>query len=376
MHLVLFFTYGMTLKRWERAGILRRESAFYIKLAEKGVKVTFVTYGDAGEYEYQEKLPGITILPLYGYVRRPRSALIRFLNSFHIAETVSEHIEECDVLKTNQLWGGWLALGVKRTLNKPLLLRCGFERYSSELTRNAPFLRRKLTWFISRKLYRSADKILLPSESDAEFVRKKFKIKNEKIVIYPNFIDTDIFYPEEKTEEKKCGRILYVGRLESVKNLNLLIKAAHKAGTGLDIYGKGSQKKELGELAAEIGADVKFFDPLPNTELPEVYRKYGIFVLPSVFEGSPKVILEAMACGLAVIASDIPGSSAIIRNGENGILVSADEKSLSDAIQRVSADCVLRTKLGKNAAETIRKKYSMNRALERELDIINDAAGI
>ena len=71
--------------------------------------------------------------------------------------------------------------------------------------------------------------------------------------------------------------------------------------------GSGSQKEELVKLAVKLGVNLKVTDQIPNEKLPETYRQADIFVLPSLAEGHPKALLEAMSCGLACMASNIPG---------------------------------------------------------------------
>jgi len=373
MKLVLFFTYGMTLKRWDSAGLFSREVKPYIRLAKSGVEVTFVTYGDASEYEFESRMPGIKVIPIYDHIRKPRTKAVRFIHSFHIASqliAISEKltplcgIDDCDILKTNQMWGSWLAVAVKKQIQKPLIVRCGYERYSSDCQRKAPWWMRILSYRISRTAYRNADAVVLSTEKDAEFVMKKFKVPKDKISVIPNTIDTDLFSPGANDNEKR-NRILYIGRLSEEKNLPIVIEALSGTEIGFDIYGSGKLKNELIELAEQHKVDLKIYKSLPNEKLPEIYRKYPIFVLMSQFEGNSKVLIEAMSCCRAVIASNVPGNSAIIENHINGILVDQNPCELRKSIIDLMKNCELRKKLSLKARETIVNRYDIEKVVKQ-----------
>jgi glycosyltransferase involved in cell wall biosynthesis len=378
MKLTLFFTYGMTLKRWDSSGLFSREVKPYIRLVESGIDVTFVTYGDASEHEFESRMSGIKVIPIYEYIRKPRTKLIRFLHSFYIAPQLIENygesnpshdIEEIDILKTNQMWGSWLAVAVKKLIEKPLIVRCGYEKYSSDCQRKAPWWMRVLTYRVSRSAYKNADAVVLSSDRDVEFVSRKFKISKDKISVMSNTIDTELFYPASKSESE-IKRILYIGRLTEVKNLHIVIEALSGTGIGFDIYGRGELKKELIELSEKYNVDLKIYKNIPNDKLPDIYRKYPIFVLMSQFEGNSKVLLEAMSSGNAVIASNIPGNSAIIENGVNGIVVEPDPCELRRSIEELMENCELRRKLASNARDTITSKFSLKQGIARELELL------
>ena len=223
---------------------------------------------------------------------------------------------------------------------------------------------RILSYRISRTAYRNADAVVLSTEKDAEFVMKKFKVPKDKISVIPNTIDTDLFSPGANDNEKR-NRILYIGRLTEVKNLHIVIEALSGTGIGFDIYGKGELKNELIKLAELHKVDLKIYKSLPNEKLPEIYRQYPIFVLMSQFEGNSKVLLEAMSCGRTVVASNIPGNSAIIKDRINGILVEPNPCELRKSIEELLKESELRKKLSLNARETIVSKYDIEKTVKQ-----------
>ena len=368
--LVLFFTYGMSLKRWSESAILQRELHYYRMLAGHNIDIVFVTYGDETEHCYLDDIrESITVVPVYEHIRKPRTRTVRFFHSFHLAKHLTEYIEDSDILKTNQMWGGWVAAAVKKLIRKPLIVRCGYERYASAVARKAPLWLRWFTYFISRSVYKAADAVMLTTEKDAEFVSGHFGIKRSEIYLFPNSVDTKRFIPADKKVYK--DRILFIGRLVKVKNLPILIEALKGTDIKLDIFGNGPEKETLLALAERVNVKIKISDPIPNDELPDVYRKYPLFVLPSKYEGNPKVLLEAMSCGIAVVGSDISGISAVVRNGETGMLFPADNScELRRIITELMENCELRRKLASNAREKICSEFSMEQRITQELKLL------
>ncbi len=125
MHITLFFTYGISLKTWHETGLLDREIVLYKKLIEKGMKVSFITYGDASDYQYKDKLGDIEIIPFYAFVKKPSSKIIRFIQSFFLPFILKDQLKKADILKTNQMSMSWAPLIAKILFKKKLLLDVG-----------------------------------------------------------------------------------------------------------------------------------------------------------------------------------------------------------------------------------------------------------
>jgi glycosyltransferase involved in cell wall biosynthesis len=108
---------------------------------------------------------------------------------------------------------------------------------------------------------------------------------------------------------------------------------------------------------------------LPHERLPEVLHQAAAFVLPSLYEGHPKALLEAMACGLPVIALDVPGINDILRHKETGWLCQPTADSLKKGIQTVLADRKLQQRLSANGSRFIQEHFSLQRVLRQELNL-------
>ena len=95
----------------------------------------------------------------------------------------------------------------------------------------------------------------------------------------------------------RCDRIVYVGRLSKEKNLFNLLSALSTTGYQLDLYGDGELKDSLQSRAQKLGIDAQFKGVVSNSKLPLILNRYNYFILPSISEGMPKALIEAMACG-------------------------------------------------------------------------------
>src|SRR5262245_33930696 len=119
LRLVLFFSRGVSLQSWDKAGMLEREVALYRRLQSSGVCVTFVTYGDYRDRDYAKRLPGITIL-----CNRWNLNLKRYMQRVHLIHGLP--LMRANVIKSNQMPGADLALRAAKFWRKPLVARCGY----------------------------------------------------------------------------------------------------------------------------------------------------------------------------------------------------------------------------------------------------------
>ena len=160
-------------------------------------------------------------------------------------------------------------------------------------------------------------------------------------------------------EEVPCNRdtkrIVTVGRLEKQKNQAILINAfiglsERFPGWTLDLYGEGRLRPVLETLIGDHADVVRLMGE--TSDMRGVFSQTALFVLPSLYEGMPNALMEAMAMGIPCIATDCPcgGPAMLIQNGENGLLVPVDdERALADAMEAVMTDGELGQKLGANA---------------------------
>ena len=177
----------------------------------------------------------------------------------------------------------------------------------------------------------------------------------DRIVVKPHFV-----WPNELREGS--GRyFLYLGRLSEEKGVDILLRAWDRLLGRLIIAGVGPDEMSL---RANAGADVEFVGSVSPRKAAELVRGATGVVVPSIGqEGAGRVVLEAYAAGVPVVATNIGGLSEVVVHGTSGLLVDpSDEMALSDAIGRLS-DPPENRRLGKGAYRLWRERYSPERAL-------------
>ncbi len=224
-----------------------------------------------------------------------------------------------------------------------------------------------------RIVWNKARLVICLTEADAREV-VKYGCPRQKIVIIPNWVNTDLFKPAEYQEE---NLILWMGRFVSTKGLEYLVKAAkivlqHYPKALFVLLGDGPLKSKIAHLIADEGLSKSFElrDSVSYEKVAEHICHASIFVFPSFKEGMPFAVLEAMACGIPVVGSDIPGVNSIIRDGEHGLLVEPkDHISLSKGIMRLLESKDLRTRLGKNARKLVEELYTPEQVVNKTIDL-------
>jgi glycosyltransferase involved in cell wall biosynthesis len=326
-----------------------------------------LTYGDESDRNWEDELNGIELLPVYERIKRPKKKLLRFLQSFLIPFYFKNELRQTNILKTNQVSGSWVAVISKWLFNKQLLTRCGYEAYKNSLHSDNSNLLHYLLRVSSLMAYRSADHILLNTNEIASFVKNTFEVKTSKITVAPNWIDTNRFFPSPKISYN--SKILFVGRFSKEKNITMLLYALKGTGIGLDLVGNGEIQPDLQHLALKLGVETNFLGRFPNDQMPEIYNRYRIYVLCSHYEGNPKTLLEAMACGCAVMGSNVPGIRDVIVHNQSGLLVPPNALALQKAIKLLTANAILCKSLGVSARKQIIKNNSLDNYLNKEVQI-------
>ena len=164
---------------------------------------------------------------------------------------------------------------------------------------------------------------------------------------------------------------LTTARLDPQKGLDVLLRAARSVeGARFVIAGVGGELARLERQADELGVRERIVFLGHRTDVPALLAASDAFVLPSLFEGTPLSLLEAMAAGKAVVASAIPGTDELVVDDENGLLVPVrDAKALAQALRRVVADAELRVRLGAAARRTVQTAHSVGSSTQRVVDV-------
>lgn len=212
----------------------------------------------------------------------------------------------------------------------------------------------------TRIVWSSASAVIAVSEGLRDLSLEA--IPSVNIGVIPNGVDCRYFSPTQGRQERESElvRFLFVGRVVRQKGLSYLLDALSrlkKQGAinwHLRIVGDGPMRSYLEAQATEQDIDemVEFTGWQPFEQIPGEMRSADLFVLPSIAEGMPLVLLQAMACGLPALATEVSGSIDLVRPGHNGLLVPAkDPMALTEALNSLLASKSLRSKMGKHSRE-------------------------
>ncbi len=215
---------------------------------------------------------------------------------------------------------------------------------------------------------RSAYRIVAPSETLVDIMRRTWRLPRERIEHIPNGIDLRRFAPENGRTERENVILGAVGALRPEKNHDLLLSAcaalARRMPIRLVIAGDGPERKTLEEKAQSLGlaATVEFLGHCPTPE--EIYRRLDLFVLSSRTEQMPLAVLEAMASGLPVVSTDAGDVKKMV-SPENRPFIVASEKDFYQALTSLAANSPLRKNIGAaNRARCI-ALYDIRKMLQR-----------
>lgn len=367
MRLVVFFSRGMSLERWRQAGIFDRELALYRGLLPHLEHLAFVTYGGAEDLRLAVEIPGVEILP-------NRWGLPANLYSLIAPCLHRRLLSRATLFKTNQINGAWCAVIAKRLFRKKLVVRCGF-LWSDFVSRlQGGTWRETIATRLERWVFRAADLAITAGPADRQTVIDRYGIDAGRVHVIPNYVDTAAFRPLPDVTPHP-GRITFTGRLVEQKNLRALLEAVEGVpGASLVLVGDGPLRGDLEASAAARKIDATFLGTRAHAELPRLLNQSAVFVLPSHYEGNPKALVEAMACGVAVVGTRVPGTRDILVDRETGCLCGTSAAEIRLALREVLADPALRQRIGAGALAYVRERCSVGAAVERELALLRSLA--
>jgi glycosyltransferase involved in cell wall biosynthesis len=290
-----------------------------------------------------------------------------------------KYARSADIIHAQWSLTAMIGVLLKKIYKKPLVLT---ERGSSlNAAMEYRFTRMVLKWILENCDYITAN-------SFNQISRIKSLGFEGNVCAVPNGIDTDKFRPEDKNKARnrlglpKDKRIiLFVGWLVKGKGVDYLLESVKKIKVHFPdmlvvIVGGGLEFKNYKRYVSENGLErsVVFTGPKMSDEIPKFMNAADIFVLPSLSEGRPNVVAEAMACGLPVIATAVNGTPELIEDGIDGILIEPESpKDIEDAVLRLFGDTKLYEAIKSRARNSImRKKITWNTTADNFFDIYNE----
>lgn len=248
--------------------------------------------------------------------------MLRFYESYH-----KKHGRPDIILAHSSIWAGLVAAFIREKYGVPYVIT----EHRSRFVYNTPEAKALFQpWFYPylQNAFEGAEKVITVSDSLQPFIKQIAPKATERLVSIPNMVDTDFFKPSELPKPQKPFRYFSLANLIPLKGMDKLIEAFASLNTlqpgafSLTIGGDGSERNKLEQMVAEMKLNdkVTFVGKLNRSQVLEHMQQAHAFVLASHFEAFGVVFIEALACGLPLIATRAGGPESIIRESE-GILV-------------------------------------------------------
>jgi len=359
-HLGVLLNSGDSLAVMEREGQRGRFVDHYLRrYVDAFAQVSVFTYGDERRivFERARFVPGKPRWkgPLY-------AALMPLLHR--------RVFREVGLLRVMQTGAALPAVIARALYGTPLVLTYGY-RYGDFMRLKG---RRAYGWWLDR-LERVAlplaERVIVTTPTLHAHVARF--VGEERIAFLPNGVDLSRFKPQPH-ERNEVATALFVGRLTAQKNLPLAIAALGPLAERVRLVcvGAGEQEMELLQAAQRAGLSLELVGAAPHEKLPEYHRRADLFVLPSLIEGHPKALVEAMAAGLPCVGADAPGIRDVIEHEQNGLLAAPEPAAFRAAVERLLDDPQFARALGERARATAMEKYDLTRLLDREVVLLHN----
>jgi glycosyltransferase involved in cell wall biosynthesis len=190
------------------------------------------------------------------------------------------------------------------------------------------------------------------------------RVPRDQVEVVPNGVDPG----PEPVPEPPGARPLFVGRLTRQKGVDVLLRAVAACGGGVDIVGAGDQEAALRDMAVGLGLRERARFLGRTSGVREAYDRASVVVLPSRAEGMPNVVLEAMAAGRPVVATNVPGTDEVVVPGETGLLVPPEDAcALAEALGDLAVDPARRARMGRAGRTRVLHRFRHQDTVERTL---------
>jgi len=364
--LILALTRGMSLAEWGRLGMIEREWELYTQLAPHYGRLVVLSYGDpAIEAQVAARMSPapIVVTPADSADAHPR-----VLAALAGARSV--------LIKTNQMDGVFPAARTAKFLRAngltvALVGRGGYLRSRFLADQYGPASKQAADAAAEEHdLCAASDAIVGTTPEMVHALSWRYGVAPERTRVVPNYV---IVQGSTRCAAEREPTVLYAGQLVARKRVDMLIRACacisddNQARLTLSIIGEGPEEPALKALVGELGVNARFEKRLPHTELLERMRRAAIYAQASMLEGHPKAVIEAMACGAAVIVTDSPGMRDVLTHGVTGLRVEAHVGALADAIDLLLTDEPWREQMGHAAAHVAQEQYGLRAIVPLEL---------
>lgn len=292
-----------------------------------------------------------------------------------------------DIVHTHSSKAGFLGRIAARLAGVPVVIHTP---HVFPFLMEGPALRNKFYAALERIAARCTTRIVCVWQDEKRAAQDWRIMPADRIIVIENGIDAGAFACGQAASAEaraRCGlkdgefAVGVIGRFTAQKGHRHLIEAARIVCREIPavrflLVGDGELKTEILSMISEKGLTEHFRIMDQTEDIYAFYHALDLFVLPSLWEGLPYSLLEAMACGRAVVATRVGGVGDVVADGSDGLLVSpADSIALARAIVTVLSDPVLRERLGRTAALTVTRRFQKKAMLARIAELYELEAG-
>jgi glycosyltransferase involved in cell wall biosynthesis len=364
-----------------REGIGHYVYGLSTRLIEKGHKVTIITRGYRNKTQ-REVIDGIEVIrppfiPFYPFYIHLHGIFVKkvFKSLESQVDIVHVHTPLPPLIKTS--------LPIITTVHSPMLTNNRYVKVSSIYSLFSKISARFVSYPLELKHIQASDIVMTVSKSIAQELGE-YHLNPDEVIVVGNGIDEKFFFPKQKRSRNDNKYIMFAGRMDREKGLFDLVDCGrYICSERSDIFfifaGSGRDLNKLRQKTRKAGLQDRFIflGQVDKDQLVKLYQNTTLFVLPSYHEGLPTALLEAMSCGLPVLATDVRGNRDIISAGENGILVPPRApRKMAEATSMLLEDEKLRKILSKNARKTIERNYTWDVVSNKILRCYDSLVGV
>jgi len=336
------------------------------KLMEKGHEIVVITRGSINKTK-KEFFDGIEIykvpfIPFYPFYIK--------IHGYFVNKIFKKIEKEIDIVHIHSPLPPYLKTKKPKitTIHTPMLIdHCTYTKLKSLHSFFSKLSARLISYPLEKKLIKNSNIVTTVSETVAKELYA-YNINPKNVIISGNGVDEKFFYHKQKQKKDNYKYIMFAGRLDREKGLFDLVDCAEyvcnkRSDVFFIVVGKGRDLNKIRKKTKKKGVDHRFIflGQVEKNQIVKLYQNASIFVLPSYHEGLPGVLLEAMSCGLPIIATDVRGNRDLITDGKNGVMVPPREpKKLAKAILMLLKNEQIGIKQGLYARKTIEEKYTWN----------------
>jgi len=371
--LFVVLTPGIGISGWIKHGIHEREMSLFRKAASKNFKIILLSPEKSAKFSISTDSENSDISIILFPINRMGFISIRTLREVLRLLSKVQSVEYKRTFITNQLYGAHIAFVLARLTGAKYLVRMGYDLVKNQKNQVAV----STSGFLKLAAYYSyqwiflyfADQIVV---SDSAIRKNLFK---RKTVILPNFVDFSLWNAKKIRIGSKLSKlkIYYVGRLEEYKGIGLVVEAIGDLDIEFDVFGEGSDKERLAKLTTKFGSKVRFHGHSTPSEILNVIDSKYLSILPSAWEGHPKVACEAMALGIPLLIANNSVFDGLV-DSENCFTFSRDVQNIKKLLKNCLEGTFDLKYVSQNAYQFAVQNFSIEQYSSRLVRLVQETS--